>query len=145
VGGGSAIIASPASAPTVRGSRAAADLWNHFRFSGIIEAMKPSAALETLDALAHATRLAAFRALVVAGADGLAVGDLRDRVRVPPATLTAHLNVLRAAKLVLDRRVGRHIVVRANFRRMNDLVAYLSENCCAGGASCGPGVICPPA
>lgn len=107
--------------------------------------MKPVAALETLDALAHATRLAAFRALVVAGDEGMAVGELRDQVRVPPATLTAHLNVLRAAKLVIDRRVGRQIVVRANFRRMNDLVAYLSENCCAGAASCGPGMVCAPA
>ena len=107
--------------------------------------MKPAGALQSLHALAHATRLAAFRALVVAGEDGLAVGELRDRVRVPPATLTAHLNVLRAAKLVIDRRAGRQIVVRANFRRMNDLVAYLSENCCAGAASCGPGIPCIPA
>lgn len=106
--------------------------------------MKLAAALESLDALAHVTRLAAFRALVVAGDAGLAVGALRDRVRVPPATLSAHLNVLRAAKLVLDRRVGRSIVVRANFRRMDELVAYLSENCCAGEASCAPAAICPP-
>ena len=107
--------------------------------------MKASAALDALDALAHATRLAAFRALVVAGTEGLVVGELRERLRVPPATLTAHLNVLRAAKLVLDRRDGRNIVVRANLARMNDLVAYLTENCCAGPASCGPGVVCPPA
>ena len=106
--------------------------------------MKAPAALESLDALAHATRLAAFRALVVAGADGLAVGELREALRVPPATLTAHLNVLRAAKLVLDRRDGRSIVVRANLARMNDLIAYLTENCCAGGASCAPGASCPP-
>ena len=106
--------------------------------------MKAPAALESLDALAHATRLAAFRALVVAGADGLAVGELREALRVPPATLTAHLNVLRAAKLVLDRRDGRSIVVRANLARMNDLIAYLTENCCAGGAPCAPGVSCPP-
>ena len=116
-----------------------------FHSSGIMEGMKAPAALETLDALAHATRLAAFRALVVAGAEGLAVGELREALRVPPATLTAHLNVLRAAKLVLDRREGRSIVVRANFARMNDLVAYLTENCCAGATSCGPGVICLPA
>jgi len=107
--------------------------------------MKAPAALDALDALAHATRLAAFRTLVVAGTEGLVVGELRDRLRVPPATLTAHLNVLRAAKLVLDRRDGRNIVVRANLARMNDLVAYLTENCCAGTASCGPGVVCPPA
>jgi DNA-binding transcriptional ArsR family regulator len=106
--------------------------------------MKGPAALETLDALAHATRLAAFRALVVAGTDGLAVGELREALRIPPATLTAHLNVLRAAKLVLDRRDGRSIVVRANVARMNELIGYLTENCCGGAISCAPGLICPP-
>lgn len=106
--------------------------------------MKAPAALQTLDALGHATRLAAFRALVVAGVEGLAVGALRERLRVPPATLSAHLNVLRAAKLVLDRREGRNILVRANVGRMDELVAYLTENCCNGAASCGPTLICPP-
>lgn len=107
--------------------------------------MKPTIALDALGALAHATRLAAFRALVQAGQGGLAVGELRDALGVPPATLTAHLNVLRGAKLVLDRREGRSIRVRANYARMNDLIAYLTENCCAGTETCGPGVACAPA
>ena len=107
--------------------------------------MKPALAVEALGALAHATRLAAFRALVQAGPEGLAVGELRDVLRVPPATLTAHLNVLRGARLVLDQREGRSIRVRANFARMTDLIAHLTENCCAGAATCGPGVDCVPA
>ncbi|GAB3736567.1 metalloregulator ArsR/SmtB family transcription factor [Silanimonas algicola] len=107
--------------------------------------MKAAAALEILDALAHPTRLAAFRALVVAGQEGLSVGVLRAALRVPPATLTAHLNVMRAAKLVQDRREGRHILVRAHFARMDDLITYLTENCCAGAAPCSVGSVCPPA
>lgn len=99
--------------------------------------MKPEDALACLSALGHETRLAAFRALVAAGPDGLPVGELRERLGVPPATMTAHLNVLRAAGLVADRRDGRLIHVSADFERMNALLGYLTENCCQG-AACAP-------
>ena len=99
-------------------------------------------ALTALRALGQEHRLAAFRALVEAGTDGLAVGELRETLDVPAATLTAHLNVLRAAGLVGDVREGRVIRVRADYTRMNGLIAYLTENCCAGagcaGAPCAP-------
>ena len=106
--------------------------------------MKTAAALAALRALGHDSRLAAFRQLVQAGPDGLSVGELRDRLELPPATLTAHLNVLRGAQLVEDQREGRVIRVRADYARMNALLAYLTENCCAGAADCGPGVACKP-
>lgn len=99
--------------------------------------MKTQHALSALRALGQPHRLAAFRALVVAGPDGLSVGELRDLVDLPPATLTAHLNALRSAGLVADTREGRVIRVRADFERMNALIGYLTENCC-GGASCAP-------
>lgn len=99
--------------------------------------MQIARALDALGALSHATRLAAFRQLVQAGPDGLSVGELRDRLGVPPATLSAHLNILRAAALVRDQREGRVIRVRADYEQMNGLVAFLTENCCAG-APCGP-------
>lgn len=94
-------------------------------------------AVDALSALAQPTRLAAFRVLVEAGPEGLAVGELRERLDVPPATLSAHLNVLRAAALVSDAREGRVIRVRADFARMDALLGYLTENCCAG-ADCAP-------
>ena len=100
--------------------------------------MKSEAAVSALNAVSHETRLAAFRALVQAGPDGLAVGELREQLDLPPATLTAHLNVLRAAALVHDEREGRVIRVRANYLQMNALIAYLTENCCAGAVECGP-------
>lgn len=106
--------------------------------------MKTPAALAALGALGHESRLAAFRRLVRAGADGLSVGELREHLDLPPATLTAHLNVLRAAGLVDDEREGRVIRVRANYRRMDALVAYLTENCCTDAGACGPGAACPP-
>ena len=57
--------------------------------------METTDALAALNALSHATRLAAFRALVQTGPAGLSVGELRDLLDLPPATLTAHLNILR--------------------------------------------------
>ena len=106
--------------------------------------MKSESAVSALNALSHETRLAAFRALIQAGPDGLAVGELRERLDTPAATLTAHLNVLRAAALVHDQREGRVIRVRANYLQMNALIGYLTENCCAGAADCGPVALCTP-
>ena len=58
--------------------------------------MDHAQAVAALNALSHDTRLAAFRALVQAGPAGLPVGELRERLGLAPATLTAHLNTLRA-------------------------------------------------
>jgi DNA-binding transcriptional ArsR family regulator len=100
--------------------------------------MEMSSSLACLSALGHESRLRAFRRLVEAGPDGLPVGELRDHLDLPPATLTAHLNVLRSAALVIDQREGRVIRVRANYEQMNALLAYLTENCCAGSGACAP-------
>jgi len=104
--------------------------------------METENALDALRALGQAHRLAAFRALVQAGPAGLAVGELREHLDLPAATLTAHLNTLRSAGLVADEREGRVIRVRAGFERMNALIAYLTENCCAGSSCDAP---CAPA
>jgi DNA-binding transcriptional ArsR family regulator len=108
------------------------ELWNHGH----------QAALSALGALSHESRLAAFRQLVQAGHDGLSVGELREHLDLPPATLSAHLNVLRAAALVEDEREGRVIRVRANYAQMNALLTYLTDNCC-GGRSCAPAELSP--
>lgn len=100
--------------------------------------MKPAEAVHALRALAHDSRLAAFRLLVQAGPDGLSVGELREALDLPPATLTAHLNQLRAHGLVADEREGRVIRVRADYAAMDALLGFLTENCCGGQA-------CPPA
>lgn len=106
--------------------------------------MQTDTALRALAALSHESRLAAFRALIQAGHGGLAVGELRERLDLPPATLTAHLNVLRAAALVHDEREGRVIRVRANYPQMDALVGYLTENCCGGASICTPAASCKP-
>ena len=101
--------------------------------------MDTSQTVIALRALAHDHRLAAYRALVQAGPGGMAVGELRDQLDLAPATLTAHLNQLRAAGLVTDEREGRVIRIRADYDRMNGLIGFLTENCC-GGKSCVPAV-----
>jgi ArsR family transcriptional regulator, arsenate/arsenite/antimonite-responsive transcriptional repressor len=103
--------------------------------------MKSSDAVNALKALAHASRLAVFRELVQAGDKGMTVGVLQNITRHAPATLTNHLNVLRRANLVKDRRDGRSIWCCADYARMNTLLSYLTENCCAG-ATCGPVNVC---
>lgn len=105
--------------------------------------METKSALTALSALGHESRLAAFRQLVQAGVDGMAVGELRERLDLPPATLSAHLNILRAAGLVQDQRQGRVIRIRADYGQMNALLGYLTENCCAGSV-CGPLSPCTP-
>lgn len=97
--------------------------------------MNDLAALNALKALAQEKRLAAFRLLVQAGIDGMSVGDLREALDIPPATLSAHLNILRNAGLVIDQREGRVIRIRADYTQMNALQLFLTENCCQG-ASC---------
>lgn len=106
--------------------------------------IKTDDALAALSALSHETRLAAFRALVQAGPEGLAVGEVRDQLDIPAATLTAHLNALRAAGLVSDVREGRVIRMRAHYPQMNALIAYLTENCCAGNRVCSTARACMP-
>jgi DNA-binding transcriptional ArsR family regulator len=101
--------------------------------------MKQKEAVRALSALAQDSRLAAYRLLVRAGGEGLAVGEIGARLKVPGATLTSHLNVLRNAGLVRDVREGRSIRCRADYARMNALLAFLAENCCGSdAASCAP-------
>jgi ArsR family transcriptional regulator, arsenate/arsenite/antimonite-responsive transcriptional repressor len=98
--------------------------------------MEESEAIRSLAALAQSMRLRAFRALVVAGADGCTPGQLGEALAVAPAALSFHLKELANAGLVAQQRDGRNLIYRANFAGMAELVDYLTENCCEG-AACG--------
>lgn len=89
--------------------------------------------IRALAALAHPLRLAAFRDLVVAGAPGLTPGAMSEALSVPPNSLF-HLKELSHAGLVTQERQSRNICYRADFTRMHAVLAYLTENCCAGEA-----------
>ncbi len=94
--------------------------------------MDDEQALLSLAALAHPLRLKIFRALVVVGSPGLAAGAIQAGVDVPAATLSFHLKELAESGLVTQERAGRHFIYRAAYDRMNGLLGYLTENCCAG-------------
>jgi DNA-binding transcriptional ArsR family regulator len=98
--------------------------------------MKAERAVASLAALAHPSRLEAFRVLVRRGEAGIAAGELATRLGVPPPTLSFHLQQLRLAGLVRSQRRSREVVYSANYAAAGELVRYLTENCCAEG-SCG--------
>ncbi|AVT17451.1 ArsR family transcriptional regulator [Paracidovorax avenae] len=108
--------------------------------------MEENDAVRALLALAQAVRLRVFRALVVAGPEGMTPGALTQALDVPATSLSFHLKELAHAGLVTQERQGRHLIYRAAFDRMNGLMAYLTENCCQGqpclprplGAPCSP-------
>lgn len=89
-------------------------------------------AVNALAALAQETRLAIFRYLVQAGPDGVMVGDIRDRLGIPNATLSFHLATLKHSGLVRSRRDGRRLFYCAHYDAMRDLLQYLTEDCCGG-------------
>ena len=99
--------------------------------------MKEANVIRSLSALAHEARLRVFRALVVAGQKGLTPSALAEQLGVAPNALSFHLKELAHAELVTQERQGRNLVYRAAFPTMNDLLIYLTENCCQG-AVCMP-------
>jgi ArsR family transcriptional regulator len=101
--------------------------------------MDMKAAVVALGALAHASRLAIFRHLIELGPEGAFPGDLIQKLDIPPATLSFHLKNLSHAGLIEAEQQGRYIRYRANFTEMQDLVDYLTQNCCGGDPSkCAP-------
>lgn len=98
----------------------------------IVAALDESTAVKALAALAQAQRLRAFRALVVAGPEGLMPGVMAERLKIAPSALSFHLKELLHAGLVSSESRGRNLIYRASFERMNALLAYLTEHCCQG-------------
>jgi ArsR family transcriptional regulator len=84
-----------------------------------------------LEALGNPTRLAAYQKLVRAGPNGLSVGGLQAALEIPASTLSHHLGRLVAVGLVSQDRQGTHLICRANYQAMNQVVSFLSSQCCA--------------
>jgi ArsR family transcriptional regulator, arsenate/arsenite/antimonite-responsive transcriptional repressor len=100
--------------------------------------------VNALYAIAQESRLAIFRALVQAGPDGLAAGKISELVGISPSSVSFHMKELLSAGMVAYRSEGRFVIYRANFDAMNELIAFLTENCC-GGEACLPRMKCKPA
>lgn len=97
-----------------------------------VDVLDEDLAVKSLAALAQAQRLRAFRALVVAGPEGLTPGVIAEQLGMTPSALSFHLKELSQAGLVSSEARGRHLIYRAEFARMNDLLVYLTEQCCQG-------------
>ncbi len=106
--------------------------------------MKASEAVAALAALAHENRLAVYRMLVEAGVEGLNAGTIATRLKVPPSSLTFHLQQLHRAGLVTQQRSSRQLIYAADYGAMNGLVGYLTENCCGGGQAGACATVCVP-
>ena len=89
-------------------------------------------ATDALAALGNRTRLRLFRLLVKAGHDGLNIGEIQARLAVPASTLAHHIAALAQAGLIEQQRQGRETRCRAGYERMQGLLDYLSDECCAG-------------
>lgn len=99
--------------------------------------MEEQDVVAALAALAQSLRLRVFRALVVAGPEGLTPGALCEALDVAPNTLSFHLKELTHARLVSQQRDGRFLIYRASFEQMNALLGFLTANCCQGKSRAG--------
>lgn len=94
--------------------------------------METKSALTALSALAQESRLAIFRTLVQTGSEGLSAGKISELTQIAPSSLSFHLKELLYANMVTSRQEGRHVIYVANFLTMNNLLTFLTDNCCGG-------------
>ncbi|HEX8164252.1 MAG TPA: metalloregulator ArsR/SmtB family transcription factor [Beijerinckiaceae bacterium] len=93
--------------------------------------MKVERSARQLEALGNPTRLRLYRALVRAGAAGLAVGRLQEKLKIAPSTLSHHLHRLILTGLVTQERHGTTLICRADYPAMRALIGFLADECCA--------------
>jgi len=104
--------------------------------------MEETAIIRAMSALANPVRLKVFRALVVAGQQGMTPGTMAEALDIPANTLSFHLKELAGAGLVTQERASRNIIYRAAFEHMNAVLGYLTQNCCQG-AECAVTAVSP--
>ena len=115
--------------------------------------MKRSAAITTLESLSSGIRLDIFRLLVRDGPQGRVAGEIAAALELAPSNLSFHLKALTQSGLLSVEQEGRFQRYRANMGLMTDLIAYLTEECCAGhpeecaglrsGPACVPAALTP--
>jgi ArsR family transcriptional regulator, arsenate/arsenite/antimonite-responsive transcriptional repressor len=92
--------------------------------------MKSEDVILSLFTLAQETRLAVFRLLVKRGPQGYTPGELAGKLSIPAPTLSFHLKELAGGKLVTARREGRFLFYSANFARVQQVIGFLTDQCC---------------
>ncbi len=86
--------------------------------------------VDALGALSQESRMDIFRLLVEKGPEGYSVGTIGDRLKLPHATLSFHLDKLRQSGLIVREKKGRSTVYRANYDVLVGTMQYLTQNCC---------------
>jgi DNA-binding transcriptional ArsR family regulator len=97
--------------------------------------MKNTAATRIFAALSHEARLDLLKNLVVAGCDGLNVGELSTLTGRNIKTISAQLKILAEAGVLSSKRFGKNIVYRAEFETLAEVIAYIVDDCCCGHPS----------
>jgi ArsR family transcriptional regulator, arsenate/arsenite/antimonite-responsive transcriptional repressor len=104
--------------------------------------MENKSVVNALASLAQESRLDIFRLLVKTGPDGMSAGKISEMTGIPPSTTSFHLKELAHANMVHSRQEGRFVIYSADFKTMNALLAFLTENCCGGNPCLS---VCTPA
>jgi predicted transcriptional regulator len=99
--------------------------------------MKNTDAISAFLALGQESRLNIFRLVVQRGDVGLTPSEIIEILGIPNATLSFHLKELVQAQLLLVERQSRNLIYRPNAELVQNLSAFLLENCC-GGQVCAP-------
>jgi DNA-binding transcriptional ArsR family regulator len=94
--------------------------------------MKNTDAVQVFLALGQESRLNIFRLIVQRGDEGLTPGQMIEKLGIPNATLSFHLKELVQADLLVVERQSRNLIYRPNAKLVEDLSAFLLENCCNG-------------
>lgn len=95
-------------------------------------------AAQCLEALASSHRLGIYRLMVQSGQQGLPVGEIQQALGLPASTLSHHLSRLVNQGLIRQRREGRSLICCCNYEMMENVVTFLTENCCCGQQGCEP-------
>ncbi len=98
--------------------------------------MELQTAAQCLEALGSQHRLGIYRLLVQSGPAGLCVGDIKERLKMAPSTLSHHIAKLTNHGLISQQRDSRKLICCCNFGRMNELLSFLNENCCGIQGDC---------
>lgn len=115
--------------------------------------MEKREATSIFESLSSGVRLDVYRLLVKQGTDGMVAGDIASALALPPTNLSFHFKALTQTGLLTVEQEGRFQRYRANIPLMLELIAYLTEECCAGhpetcaewrGASSCPEALLPP-
>jgi ArsR family transcriptional regulator, arsenate/arsenite/antimonite-responsive transcriptional repressor len=100
--------------------------------------MKIEQVAKQLEALGNPTRLKVYRTLVRAGPNGLPVSRVQEKVKIPASTLSHHLHRLILTGLVTQERQATTLICRANYPTMDDLLGFMTKECCADAGCTAP-------